>query len=70
MKKKEQLTEEQISLLKHIITLKKLTGDDTNRMYNLYRHIYEDKGFICSKCGRVIRSVFNKLKQYHAINFK
>lgn len=69
MKKKEQLTEEQISLLKHIISLTRLTGEDTNRMYALYREIYEDRGFICSKCGRVIRNVHDKLKQYHAVNF-
>jgi len=70
MKKKEELTPEDINLLEHLISLKRLNGDDITKMYNFYRYLYDDRGFICSKCGRVIRNVHDKLKQYYATNFK
>ena len=70
MKKVEELTEEQIEQLKYIASLTKISGGDVNMMYNLYRDIYQDKGYICSRCGRVIRNVWEKMKNYYNTNIK
>lgn len=70
MKKVEELTDEQKEQLKYIASLTKISGGDVNMMYDLYRFIYEDKGYICSRCGRVIRNVWDKMKNYYNTNFK
>ena len=70
MKKKEELTEEQVEQLKYLTSLTRINGGDVNKLYDLYRFIYEDKGYICSRCGRVIRNVWDKMKQYYNVNFK
>jgi len=58
------MTEEEIkNELDEIVTWKKVS--DVNRMYRLYRIIFNDKGHICSKCSRVIRNVHQKLVNYN-----
>jgi len=65
MKKPEELTEEQIEQVKYIASRTKLNGGDVSTMYDLYRYIYNDKGYICSRCSRVIRNVWEKMKNYN-----
>jgi len=70
MKKPEELTEEQIKHIEYIVTLKRISGADVNLMYKVYRDIYQDKGFLCNRCSRVVRNVWEKVKQYYQTYLK
>jgi hypothetical protein len=63
------MTEEEIKKeLEEIITWKRVA--DVTRMYNLYRILYKDNGFLCSRCSRVVRNVHQKLVHYYKANYK
>ena len=60
------MTKEDIKTeLKEVIKFNSVSGDKIDRIYNLNKVIFNDNKNHCKKCPSVIRSIFNKLKQYH-----
>ena len=58
-------------VLKEITVIVKWTRvTDINRMYRLYREIYKDTGFLCTKCSAVVRKVHKKVVEYYNAYYK
>ena len=41
-----------------------VSGDKLQRLYSIYRIVFNDHSHLCNRCPTVIRRVFNKVKSY------